>query len=483
MTSHQKESNTNIAYKKLGINISLFAISAFGSKILQFLLVPLYTNCLSTAEYGTVDLLSTVVQLLVPVFTLDIADAVLRFSLDDFENKSSVFAIALQIIMYGAAVLLAILVGVKLFFGIKYPVSYYYFIFFNFLFSAIYSSISYYLRGLEKVKAVVVAGVMSTLVNVIFNILFLLILGWGMNGYLSANIIGIIVPTIYLMIVAYHEKCVVLFNNKNEQVIKIQMLKYSLPLIVNGISWWINNSLDRFVVTAFLGVESNGLLAVAYKIPSILAMFTTIFSQAWTMSAVQEFDSEDKNHFLSRTYSLYNCGMTIVCSCILLLNIPFAYILYAKDFFVAWQYTGFLIVAYLFGALVTCVSGIFSAVKDSKTIAISTMIGACTNFLLNITLIGYIGIQGATFATLISNIIVWIYRMYKVRTYVKLRIRIKRDIASYVIVLVQCVIGLQANHCYFGQMLCLAIIILLYKNDIITVINVLKNKSSILRRK
>ena len=70
------------AYKKLGKNIGLFTISSFGTKILSLILVPLYTNCLTTAEYGTADLLSTIVQLLIPVFTLDIADAVIRYTLE-----------------------------------------------------------------------------------------------------------------------------------------------------------------------------------------------------------------------------------------------------------------------------------------------------------------------------------------------------------------------------------------------------------------
>ena len=76
------------AYKKLGTNIGLFAISSFGTKIINFLLVPLYTSYLSTAEYGTVDMLTTIAQLLLPIFSLDIADSVIRFTLDKHANLS-----------------------------------------------------------------------------------------------------------------------------------------------------------------------------------------------------------------------------------------------------------------------------------------------------------------------------------------------------------------------------------------------------------
>ena len=77
-------------YKDLTKNIGLFTISSFGTKIISFLLVPLYTLYLSTGDYGTMDLITTTVSLLIPVFTLNIQDAILRFSLDDNYKKIDV---------------------------------------------------------------------------------------------------------------------------------------------------------------------------------------------------------------------------------------------------------------------------------------------------------------------------------------------------------------------------------------------------------
>mgnify|MGYP000054919447 FL=1 len=54
-------------YHDLSRNTLLFTISSFGSKIISFLLVPLYTHVLSTTDYGTVDLMTTTVQLLIPI--------------------------------------------------------------------------------------------------------------------------------------------------------------------------------------------------------------------------------------------------------------------------------------------------------------------------------------------------------------------------------------------------------------------------------
>ena len=76
--------------KTLIKNIGLFTIGSFGSKILSFLLVPLYTAVLSTSEYGSVDLITSTASLLTPILLLSIFDATLRFGMDPEYKKEDV---------------------------------------------------------------------------------------------------------------------------------------------------------------------------------------------------------------------------------------------------------------------------------------------------------------------------------------------------------------------------------------------------------
>ena len=69
-------------YKKLLKNTTFLFISSFSSKVLIFLLVPLYTSVLSTQEYGIYDLLYSVIQLVTPIFTLNIMESIFRFSIE-----------------------------------------------------------------------------------------------------------------------------------------------------------------------------------------------------------------------------------------------------------------------------------------------------------------------------------------------------------------------------------------------------------------
>ena len=71
----------NSKYKTLFKNVGLLTLSNMATKILTFLLVPLYTSVLTTEEYGIYDLVVTSVNLLVPILTLNIIDAVMRFAM------------------------------------------------------------------------------------------------------------------------------------------------------------------------------------------------------------------------------------------------------------------------------------------------------------------------------------------------------------------------------------------------------------------
>lgn len=77
-------------YKYLFKNMGLLTLSSFATKLLSFFLVPLYTNILTTTEYGTYDLMNTTVGVLIPILTLNVQDAVARFAMDKKQNRKAI---------------------------------------------------------------------------------------------------------------------------------------------------------------------------------------------------------------------------------------------------------------------------------------------------------------------------------------------------------------------------------------------------------
>ena len=467
-------------YKYLAKNIGLLTLSSFATKLLSFFLVPLYTNILTTTEYGINDLFCTTIGILIPVLTLNIQESVMRFSLDGKYNKKSVLSVGMRYLLIGSAIVV-IALAVNHIFGFYELFDTYAIYFFLMFFSqALSGMILSYIRGIDRIADLSISSVINSIVIIICNILFLVVFKWGLVGYFWANIIGPFAQCGFLMIRAKVFKDTSLKDIEPE--VFREMTAYSRPMIANSIGWWINNAADKYVVIYFLGMAENGIYSVAGKIPSILNILQSIFAQAWTLSAVKDYDPEDKNGFFAKTYATYNCVMTVGCSALIVADKILAKILYAKDFYAAWQYVPWLTISIVFGSLSGYIGGFFAAVKNSKVFGQSTMIGAACNVVLNLGLTPVIGTMGAAIATAVSYMIVWVFRLVHSKKYIKLRIRLVRDCITYVLLVAQTVVLLLMNGwlMYVIEVGLFLGIIILHIKDIFLVVD--KMKSVLLKR-
>ena len=452
-------------YKYLLKNVGLLTISNFGTKILSFILIPIYTNYLTTAEYGTFDIYATTISLLTPLLTLNIIEAVMRFSLDTNSLKKDIFSIGIKHIAISIFILMVFVIINKVI-GI-FPILNEYWILFLLLYitDVFYSICTQFSRGLEKVKSIAISGAMNTIVLLLLNVTFLVYFKMGLKGYFLSYILSYIFPTLYLILKnnLYNYIKVEKLDKTTSKIMK----KYSIPLIFNTIGWWINNVSDRYIVTWICGVNANGVYSIAYKIPSILNVLQSIFSQAWTLSAVKEINNK-KNDFYLKIYKIYNLVFVLTCSLLILLDKPIAYILFSNEFFNAWKYAPFLMISVVFGSLSGLLGGIFSAVKNSKIFANTTMYGAIINTILNVILVKVIGPLGASIATLCAYIVVWGIRLYYAKRIVNLNIDLYKDIISYVILIIQsiAILIIKNNIIFWIEILLIIILIILNVSDI-----------------
>lgn len=452
-------------YTYLLKNVGLLTLSNFATKLLSFFLVPLYTNILTTTEYGTYDLFNTTIGVLVPILTLNIQEAVMRFSLDSKYDRKSIVTVATKYLLTSNTFVILGL-GVNYVFALSLIVKQYSVLFFlMFLSQTISGMVTMYIRGTDRISELSVSSVFASVITIVLNITFLAILHWGLIGYFLANIIGPLVQCLYLICKAHIIKDINLKKSYLSE--EKEMLDYSKPLIANSIAWWVNNVSDRYVVVFFCGLAQNGIYSVASKIPSILNIFQSIFNQAWMLSAVKDFDPDDKSGFFTNTYKAYNCMMTIVCSGIILTDKILAKFLYAKDFYTAWKYVPWLTIAILFGALSGYLGGFFSAVKDSKIFARSTMIGAIVNLGLNFLFTPFYGAMGAAVATAICYIVVWVIRYQQSKKYIRIKVNLERDIITYLLLIFQSILILMDGikmYIFVGTVF--VVICLLYIRDI-----------------
>ncbi len=464
-------------YKYLAKNIALMTIGNFASRMLSFFLVPLYTSILTTKEYGIFDLMIVSVQIMVPILTQNIMESVLRFSMDENQDKDFIVSYAVRLFCI-SCLIVVVLVGVNHFTGIlSFVQQYSMFFFFIYSVTAIQGIIMSYARGIGKVADVSISGVISSIALVSLNILLLVVYKNGIIGYFISYIVALGAQSAYLFLKTGMWKNIHLLRKEQIRSVQaVELMKYSRPMILNSIAWWVNNVSDRYVVVWMCGLAANGIYSVAGKIPSILNIFQTIFSQAWVISAVKEFDPEDKHGFFSNLYNTYNFLMVFLCSLLIVFDRQLAAFLYAKDFYLAWRYVPFLMIAIVFGSMSGFIGGVFSAVKNSKIFAQSTLMGAFSNIVLNFILIYLLkDPMGAAIATAFTYWIVWVIRVRQMKKYMRIKLFLLRDYLSYGLLVIQTILVLNILHddiLFYGFTIVISLIILyLYRREFENVLN------------
>lgn len=398
-------------------NTAVFALSNLGTKLISFLLVPIYTGALTTEQYGIVDLISTIITIAVPIVTFNVGEAVMRFSLDRDADQDKISSIGM--LFATISVLLSLFtIPVCLQFQ---QVSEYALLIYAFCVSEGLFTISYcFLRGKEKLFDFAVCNIAVSFISAILNIVFLVVLHLGIRGYFYSFCIANIVTAVY----GFYKSDIVsgLTRFQIDKSLMKSMLAYSIVLVPNSFMWWIMNSSDRIMVTALVGVTANGIYAISYKIPSILSIFSRIFNQAWSYSAIQENASKDRDEFSNQMLNVFTQFLLVVTGFFMVVIKPFLKIYVAVDYYSAWKYTPYLLIGFFFMSLGTFLSTSYTVNKDSKGFLYSGSAGAIINIILNWLLLPRMGVSGAALATCISYFVVVLYRFFDTKKYIKYRL-------------------------------------------------------------
>lgn len=448
-------------YSKLGKNTLWMTIGSFSTKLLSFFLVPLYTNCLSAAEYGISDLLTTTVNLLIPFLTVTASEGILRLTLDKNTDKKQIFSIAAHIFTGGFIVFLFLSLPVLKILSLS---EYILFFIFYYITTALSSVFQQFSKGLEHMRIFVLSGIISSFVTVALNIFFLVFIRAGIEGYLMAMIIGGGVQSVYLFFREKLWQYYLLPARIDKKSFRI-FLNYCIPLIPNSLSWWISNSSDRYMIAYFDSAVLLGLYSVAYKIPSIVSVISNIFTGAWQISAVDNFGDKNSVSFFEDIYHKYSSLYAIGCSGIILFIKVLAKLLFAKEFYHAWSFAAVLTFAALFQAMGGFLGIVYAAAMETKQIFFTTMLGAVSNVILNIIWIPFYGAMGASAATLVSYFLVWMIRLTASHKILPMHIRWGQVTVSYICILLQIWITImQKQGWVFGSCFLCGVVIIVNKN-------------------
>ena len=471
-------------YKKLAFNTMIFAIGNFGSKILVLLLTRLYSNNISPADSSTKELLEITANFLLPIFTFSMTEAIIRYGLDNRYNKAEVFTTATVLNSVGLVLMLILSPLFRIVSFLDFIDGYTILLLIYVCTSSFRALCSQFVRARGMVKLFSLDGILATLTLLIFNLVFISNFHWGVKGFMLSVILSDLCSALFLFAVAkLHQFLSIKSYNKR---LATSMMKFAVPLIPTVVMWVITGFSDRLFIRYMhstrveLGESAAGIYGYATKVPNLISMVSTIFFQAWNMSAITENDSADRSRFYEKVYGAYE-ALLFIASAFLIAGVQIITPIFVStarfgEYGTVYKYTPVLVVAVLFMCLDQFLSSIYTATKHTKNSFWTSFAASMANIVLNFFLIPEWGIQGASIATFLSYYLCFWARIIDARYYVPFRFDAVKSCINTTILLAMCwvVIAKPAAYPLWLAAAIAAEIALNYKAFVMTVMKMLK---------
>lgn len=392
-------------------NTFIMSIGTILPKLSVLITLPIITENLTKADYGTYDLITTLVSLFLPIATLQVQTAAFRFLMDcreDMENRKRIITNVLFFVVVSSIAALFVLYFVlyKLSPAIRFLICVYFFV------DIIFLTLAQVVRGLSKPKLYALCTSVQPVVNMLLVVAFVYFADGGLMGALLAVTLSTVIALIIIVIKAQIPSQIDhrLFSGKSLK----EIIGYSWPMIPNSLSLWFLHFSDRLVLLKFIGLDATAVYGVANKIPSMFALANNAFTLAWQENAALSSKDQDIAEYYGKMFD----NIMRILSGILAMLIaatPVLFLLLIKgDYDEAYCQMPILLMSMLFSSVSSFFGGIYIAHKKTKSVGATTIIAAMVNLSIDFALVQFIGIYAASVSTLVSYMFLAFYRMKNV---------------------------------------------------------------------
>jgi len=386
-------------------NFLVYGLSGIIGKVIPLFMLPIVTRLVpDSSVYGTADLLNVIVSFGTAFAVLGLYDAMFRTFFDDeaSAHRSAVCSTAAIIVAASSLTLGLLLV-----------------VFSGTLSKALFSSVEYHfwvcLMGIQtflsSVHSILSAPTRMQNRRKVYVLLSIImpVFSYGV----SIPLIVFIDPLLGLVMGGFFSSLLSLaiFWSLNKGWFKpelfdrklgLEMLKIGLPLMPTFLIYWVYSSMDRIMISHFLGTTENGIYAVGAKISQISQFFYTAFAGGWQYFAFSTMKDQDQVDLNSRVFE-YLGVLSFFGTIGLIPFIPSIFQLLFKGRYIE----GYTVAPYLFLSplllmLFQVAGNQLLVIKKSFWVTLSLLLGAMVNLILNYGLIPVFGIRGAAVATLMG---------------------------------------------------------------------------------
>ena len=400
-------------------NLGIYAVGSIGSRLMTFLLVPIYSFFIAPSEFGYYDICFAAIMLMLPLITMQLREGAFRFLLDTTadDERTRVVTFAMVAMLRNICACLVLGVAAHLMFDIRCM---WYTLVFACVFS-VFEVVQQMLRGLGHNKLFAGCGILSSFLIFAISVPLVVWADMGIEGVFLGNIAARVIAMLFA------EWRVGVFRNYmrsdvDYRAVGREIMRFSYPLVLVNLIVILIASGNRFFIEHFLGLHDNGLYAVAVKFAAILEAMTLIINQTWQETAIRQYGDTDRDAFYSKILNAY---LWLLVS--LVVGISYgARLLYGYIVGAEYQESMWLVYPLVLSSMILAVILFYdmgyqcskNTSRQLPCLIVALVISLVTNYLFII----WWGLYGILASINVTYLFMLVYKMIDTRRYMRLRI-------------------------------------------------------------
>ena len=378
----------------------VFFVGSTLSKIVSFLMLPLYTSLLPSEGMGVFDVSVTWLFMLSAIIYFQIWSAILRFLYDCASENERAITLRSGLWIFGVQSVLFVMSALA-YCAVTKTENCAWVVLYGLSIAAV-NLLSFAARGLGRNFDFALSGVINTIVSALSNVVLIVFLKWDYSALYISSVIGSAVQVAYLCIRIRFLSGVL--TAKVDRALVSKLFFYALPLCINTVAYWSLISMNNVVYNWIYGDSASGVFAIGQKFGTLINLATTCFFYAWQDISFSHANDEPKR--LGVFYAKYCDAYFRFLSVSMVLLLPAVKVIFpifVKGVYVQAEPTVPLFVAVsLVGGFSGFTDNLFFAVKATKAASITTLIAAVLNGLICYPMIRFFQVDGANVAILLS---------------------------------------------------------------------------------
>ncbi len=400
---------------KLAKNTLLYTISSYINKIIPFILLTIITRYLSTEEYGIASMIIVSGQIVAPFIMLGCSTAFIRkfIEKDDENNSCYLFNGLIIMVISGMAIsFICILLKNQIQDITAIPEKYLVNLIVISVSNVFYDTCLAIIEAKEKPKRFLALQVGFSIFNAVLSILMVVVINLGLNGYIYS--LSIIALFKFIVAIKVMIKEIGLVFEFNIQYIKDIIFAFGLPMIPTQLKGTILTYSDRLFITNMMTLSSTGVYSIGSQFAQPIEILCQSFNLAfvpWLYKKLNENNNEIKSKIVIFTYiyDLFFLIGSIIWSFFVQTFLKF---LVGESFVEGKIYVLWLSLGYAFHAMQMMVVNYIYYMKKVNLYSIVTIIILSLNLVLNYIFINKNGTVGAAHATMIVNLLSFLFTWF-----------------------------------------------------------------------